>query len=71
MNGVKGTRFCPSCGNPLGRNDAFCSKCGVHPSPEPEEAAGDTVDGTAEEIYEAEDTSDEADMTEEVSGKRM
>ena len=64
MNGVKGSRFCPSCGNPLGRNDAFCSKCGVAcPSPEPEEAAGDTVDGTAEEIYEAEDTSDEADMT--------
>ena len=29
MNGVKGSRFCPSCGNPLGRNDAFCSKCGV------------------------------------------
>lgn len=68
MNGVKGSRFCPSCGNPLGRNDAFCSKCGVAcPSPEPEEAAGDTVDGTAEEIYEAEEVSDEADMAEEVS----
>ena len=62
MNGVKGTRFCPSCGNPLGRNDAFCSKCGVAcPSPEPEEAAG------AEEIYEAEEVSDEADMAEGVS----
>ena len=64
MNGVKGTRFCPSCGNPLGRNDAFCSKCGVAcPSPEPEEAAGDTVDGTAEEIYEAEEVSGETDVT--------
>ena len=64
MNGVKGTRFCPSCGNPLGRNDAFCSKCGVAcPSPEPEEAAGDTVDGTAEEIYEAEEASGETDVT--------
>ena len=64
MNGVKGSRFCPSCGNPLGRNDAFCSKCGVAcPSPEPEEAAGDTVDGTAEEIYEAEDTSGKSDVT--------
>lgn len=65
MNGVKGNRFCPSCGNPLGRNDAFCSKCGVAcPSPEPEEAAGDTVDGTAEEIYEAEETSAETDAEE-------
>lgn len=64
MNGVKGTRFCPSCGKPLGRNDAFCSKCGVAcPSPEPEEAAGDTVDGTAEEIYEAEEASGETDVT--------
>lgn len=64
MNGVKGSRFCPSCGNPLGRNDAFCSKCGVAcPSPEPEEAAGDTVDGTAEEIYEAEEASGETDVT--------
>ena len=45
-------------------------KCGVAcPSPEPEEAAGDTVDGTAEEIYEAEEASDEADMAEEVSGE--
>ena len=65
MNGVKGNRFCPSCGNPLGRSDAFCSKCGVAcPSPEPEEAAGDTVDGTAEEIYEAEETSAETDAEE-------
>lgn len=65
MKGVKGNRFCPSCGNPLGRSDAFCSKCGVAcPSPEPEEAAGDTVDGTAEEIYEAEETSAETDAEE-------
>ena len=53
MDGVKGNRFCPSCGNPIGRNDAFCSRCGAAcPIPEPEEEAGDTVDGTAEEIYE-------------------
>lgn len=66
MNGAKGTRFCPSCGNPLGRNDAFCSKCGVAcPSPEPEEAAGDTVDGTAEEIYEAEETGRKVSLTKE------
>ena len=48
MDGVKGNRFCPSCGNPIGRNDAFCSRCGAAcPIPEPEEEAGDTVDGTA------------------------
>lgn len=71
MNGVKGTRFCPSCGKPLGRNDAFCSKCGVAcPSPEPEEAAGDTVDGTAEEIYEAEETSAETDAEEEETSEK-
>ena len=60
MDGVKGNRFCPSCGNPIGRNDAFCSRCGAAcPIPEPEEEAGDTVDGTAEEIYETEETSEE------------
>ena len=26
MDGVKGNRFCPSCGNPIGRNDAFCAR---------------------------------------------
>ena len=57
MNNVKGNRFCPSCGNPLGRNDAYCSMCGAAcPVPEAEEDAGDTVDGTAEEVYEAEET---------------
>lgn len=74
MNGVKGNRFCPSCGNVLGRTDAFCSRCGAAcPIPEPEEAAGDTVDGTAEEIYEAEETSEEADMTDgtEESGSKV
>ena len=64
MDGVKGNRFCPSCGNPIGRNDAFCSRCGAAcPIPEPEEEAGDTVDGTAEEIYETEETSEEVDVT--------
>lgn len=57
MDNVKGNRFCPSCGNPLGRNDAYCSMCGAAcPVPEPEEEAGDTVDGTAEEVYEAEES---------------
>lgn len=77
IDGVKGNRFCPSCGNLLGRNDAFCSRCGAAcPIPEPEEEAGDTVDGTAEEIYEPEETpeensaeSDVTDGTEETGSK--
>lgn len=71
MNDVKGNRFCPSCGNPLGRHDAYCSVCGAAcPVQEPEEAAGDTVDGTAEEISDEEETenteaTEEAECTEE------
>lgn len=64
MNNVRGTRVCPSCGNMLNRNDAFCSRCGAAcPIPEPEEEAGDTVEGTAEEIYEAEETPEKTDVT--------
>lgn len=75
IDGVRGNRYCPSCGKALGRNDAFCSACGAAcPIPEPEEEAGDTVDGTAEEIYEAEeadvtDGSEEAGETEEEGSK--
>lgn len=64
MNDVKGKRFCPSCGNPIGKYDAYCSACGAAcPVQEPEDQAGDTVDGTAEEIYEPEET----ETSEEVS----
>ena len=26
---VKNKRFCPSCGSPLAKDDAFCSQCGA------------------------------------------
>lgn len=47
---VKNKRFCPSCGSPLAKDDAFCSQCGAAcPTVEPEEDAGDDViEGTAE-----------------------
>ena len=49
---VKNKRFCPSCGSPLAKDDAFCSQCGAAcPTVEPEEDAGDDViEGTAEEV---------------------
>ena len=35
---VKNKRFCPSCGSPLAKDDAFCSQCGAAcPTVEPEE----------------------------------
>ena len=41
---VKNKRFCPSCGSPLAKDDAFCSQCGAAcPTIEPEEDAGDDV----------------------------
>ena len=51
---VKNKRFCPSCGSPLAKDDAFCSQCGAAcPTVEPEEDAGDDViEGTAEEVAE-------------------
>ena len=68
MKNVKAGRCCPSCGNPLGRNDAYCSRCGAAcPVPESEEDAGDTVNGTAEEISEAEETETEETETVDVS----
>lgn len=69
---VKNKRFCPSCGSPLAKDDAFCSQCGAAcPTVEPEEDAGDDViEGTAEEVDEetaAEETVEEAnaDTTED------
>lgn len=68
MDGVKGNRYCPSCGKSIGRNDAFCSACGAAcPTPEPEEEAGDTVDGTAEEIYEPQEAAEETEAAEDTA----
>lgn len=59
---AKNKRFCPSCGNPISKTDAFCSKCGAAcPTEEPEEEAGDDViEGTAEEVAEEKETVEEA-----------
>lgn len=67
---VKNKRFCPSCGSPLAKDDAFCSQCGAAcPTVEPEEDAGDDViEGTAEEVAEetaTEETVEEAAEAEE------
>ena len=61
---VKNKRFCPSCGSPLAKDDAFCSQCGAAcPTVEPEEDAGDDViEGTAEEVAE-ETATEETDET--------
>lgn len=61
---VKNKRFCPSCGSPLAKDDAFCSQCGAAcPTVEPEEDAGDDViEGTAEEVSE-ETATEETDET--------
>lgn len=65
---VKNKRFCPSCGSPLAKDDAFCSQCGAAcPTVEPEEDAGDDViEGTAEEVVaEAETVEETAEAVEE------
>ena len=61
---VKNKRFCPSCGSPLAKDDAFCSQCGAAcPTVEPEEDAGDDViEGTSEEVAE-ETATEETDET--------
>ena len=62
---VKNKRFCPSCGSPLAKDDAFCSQCGAAcPTVEPEEDAGDDViEGTAEETVEEAAEAEEAAQT--------
>ena len=59
---VKNKRFCPSCGSPLAKDDAFCSQCGAAcPTVEPEEDAGDDViEGSATEV-----ASEETEASEE------
>lgn len=58
---TKSKRFCPSCGNPIEKGDAFCSQCGAAcPTEEPEEVASDAViEGTAEEVVKETETSEE------------
>lgn len=58
---TKSKRFCPSCGNPIEKGDAFCSQCGAAcPTEEPEEETGDDViEGTAEEVVEEAETVEE------------
>ena len=71
---VKNKRFCPSCGSPLAKDDAFCSQCGAAcPTVEPEEDAGDeevaeetATEETDETVEEANaDTAEDAVTTEE------
>ena len=66
---VKNKRFCPSCGSPLAKDDAFCSQCGAAcPTVEPEEDAGDDViEGTAEEVAEETATEETDDTVEEAA----
>ena len=61
---VKNKRFCPSCGSPLAKDDAFCSQCGAAcPTVEPEETATEETDETVEEANA--DTAEDAVTTEE------
>ena len=66
---VKNKRFCPSCGSPLAKDDAFCSQCGAAcPTVEPEEDAGDDViEGTAEEVAEETATEETEETVEETA----
>ena len=48
---VRGKKICPSCGNTVDRDACFCPHCGTAcPTKEHEDKAGDTVDGTAQEV---------------------
>ena len=61
---IRTRRICPSCGKEVEKNAAFCKFCGAAcPTQEEEEDAGDTIDGTAEEVEE-EKKSEEAAETE-------
>ena len=70
---IRTRRICPSCGKEVEKNAAFCKFCGAAcPTQEEEEDAGDTIDGTAEEVEEekkseesAEEAADTAEVTEE------
>lgn len=64
---VKNKRFCPSCGSPLAKDDAFCSQCGAAcPTVEPEEDAGDDViEGTAEEVEDSKEAPEAVEETAE------
>ena len=71
---VKNKRFCPSCGSPLAKDDAFCSQCGAAcPTVEPEDTAEDavTTEETVEEAAEAEEAAqtDAEEQTEAEGGK--
>lgn len=59
-------RICPSCGNILGKADAFCSRCGVAcPVPEPasEDEDADIYDAEAEEVQEKPETEEKEEET--------
>lgn len=69
---LKEQRTCPNCGNIVGKNDAFCSKCGAS-CPVPEEEDDNIVDmeepeeEASEEVEEpAEETASEEEKEEEV-----
>ena len=65
---VKNKRFCPSCGSPLAKDDAFCSQCGAAcPTVEPEEDAGDDVIEGTEEVAEETATEETDETVEEVN----
>ena len=66
---IRTRRICPSCGKEVEKNAAFCKFCGAAcPIQEEEEDAGDTIDGTAEEVEEekkSEEAAEEVAETEE------
>ena len=65
---IRSKRFCPACGNPIDKNASFCSNCGAAcPTQEPEEEAGDTIEGEASEVEEevVEATEEAAEETSE------
>ena len=70
---VKNKRFCPSCGSPLAKDDAFCSQCGAAcptvetATEETDETVEEANADTAEDAVTTEETVEEAAEAEEAA----
>ena len=70
---LKEQRVCPNCGSIVGKNDAFCSKCGAS-CPVPEEEDDNIVDmeePVEEASEEAEEPTEETTFEEEKEGETI
>ena len=67
---IRTRRICPSCGKEVEKNAAFCKFCGAAcPTQEEEEDAGDTIDGTAEEVEEEKKSEESAEEVAETEAE--